>query len=326
MSYNTVSAWTTAIADAIRAKDGTQALINHQDFPARISAIQSGIDWKHLLTGTLPDTEVDVDIPDSSVEVRVFEKLFYNVFGSGNQSLTRVRINAPNAAFVSLEDSCFYNCHALEEVDIPSNDYQYVYYRAFYNCDALKYLKAPNLTFIDQYVFQNAGNKMTTEYMPKVTGVGDYAFSGASVEKIIFPLATSVSQGAFSNAKDIKQVNLPLITSVQPSCFDSASFDENLVLELPAVTRVYQKAFQKSNLKRIDLSAVTQINNTAFANVANLICIIRTNQVCSLSSTNAFSGTAQIYVPDSLVSSYQSATNWSSLSSQIHGISDLPAA
>ena len=325
MSYNTVSAWTTAIADAIRAKDGTQALINHQDFPARISAIQSGIDWKHLLTGTLPDTEVDVDIPDSSVEVRVFNKLFYNVFG-GNQSLRRVRINAPNAAFVLLDDSCFYNCAALEEVDIPSNDYQYVYYRAFYHCTALKYLKATTLTFIDQYAFEGAGDKMTTEYMPAVTGIGDYAFSGASVEKIYFPLATQASQGAFKSAKDIKQVYLPLLGNVQASCFDGASFDENLVLELPAVTRVYQKAFQNSNLKRIDLSSVTQINNTAFANVANLVCIIRTNQVCSLSSTNAFSGTAQIYVPDSLVSSYQSATNWSSLSSQIHGISDLPAA
>lgn len=31
-----------------------------------------------------------------------------------------------------------------------------------------------------------------------------------------------------------------------------------------------------------------------------------------------------LYVPDDLVSSYQTATNWSSMSSRIHGVSDLP--
>lgn len=42
MSYNNVTDWTAAIADAIRSKDGSSELINHQDFPARISAIPQG--------------------------------------------------------------------------------------------------------------------------------------------------------------------------------------------------------------------------------------------------------------------------------------------
>ena len=36
------------------------------------------------------------------------------------------------------------------------------------------------------------------------------------------------------------------------------------------------------------------------------------------------SGTCQIYVPDTLVSSYKTATNWSRFSSPIHGLSEYP--
>lgn len=41
MAYYSVSELFTGICDAIRAKDGTTAPINHVDIPARISAINN---------------------------------------------------------------------------------------------------------------------------------------------------------------------------------------------------------------------------------------------------------------------------------------------
>lgn len=42
MTYATIESLFTGICDAIRNKDGTTALIRHQDIPARITAISSG--------------------------------------------------------------------------------------------------------------------------------------------------------------------------------------------------------------------------------------------------------------------------------------------
>ena len=41
-------------------------------------------------------------------------------------------------------------------------------------------------------------------------------------------------------------------------------------------------------------------------------------------SSGISAGTCQIYVPDSLVSTYKAATNWNQYSGQIHGLSDYP--
>ena len=55
-------------------------------------------------------------------------------------------------------------------------------------------------------------------------------------------------------------------------------------------------------------------------------------EVPTLANTNAFqgtpieSGTGYIYVPDSMVSSAQSESNWSVFATQIKGMIDCPAA
>ena len=57
--------------------------------------------------------------------------------------------------------------------------------------------------------------------------------------------------------------------------------------------------------------------------------IIRTPSVCSLANASALartkieSGTGYIYVPDNLVDSYKTATNWSAYAAQIKPISEL---
>lgn len=51
LTYETLPALFTGICDAIRSKDGTSAQINHQDIPAKISAIVTGIDLSSLTAG-----------------------------------------------------------------------------------------------------------------------------------------------------------------------------------------------------------------------------------------------------------------------------------
>jgi hypothetical protein len=75
-------------------------------------------------------------------------------------------------------------------------------------------------------------------------------------------------------------------------------------------------------LNTVDLGKCTGIDGNCFSKCANLkTLILRYTSVCSLGNTNAFNGTpfasggsgGTIYVPTALLSSYPTATNWSTL-------------
>ena len=89
-----------------------------------------------------------------------------------------------------------------------------------------------------------------------------------------------------------------------------------------------------SKLTEIDLSSFYTSNtaNTSymFRNCSKLAKIIinnpnvfRMSNVNMLENTPIKNGTGYVYVPDNLVETYKTATNWSSFASQIKGISEL---
>jgi len=117
-----------------------------------------------------------------------------------------------------------------------------------------------------------------------VTKVGSYAFFAcASLADVKFGSATSIGSYAFRQC-----------TSLVTAIFD-------------AVTSIGEYAFQGD------------------AALESLV-ITQSTRVCTIAS-NSLTGTAtaklKIYVPDALVSSYKSATNWSSRASQIYPLSDF---
>ena len=88
------------------------------------------------------------------------------------------------------------------------------------------------------------------------------------------------------------------------------------------------------SLKTLDLPKVTKINGVYTFRDSNLLktLILRSETICTLSNTDAFfnspiaKGTGYIYVPDDLVESYKSATNWSTYADQIKAISEMEAS
>ncbi len=88
-----------------------------------------------------------------------------------------------------------------------------------------------------------------------------------------------------------------------------------------------------TNLATVDLTSLPRvaIYANAFAGCSSLDALfIRSSQVAILMATSAFSQTpiarawGCIYVPDNLVDSYRSATNWSNFSDKIYPISSYP--
>ena len=165
-----------------------------------------------------------------------------------------------------------------------------------------------HITAIGDYVFYNC-NKLRSLNLPKATSIGVFAFYGCSLMIMVeLPVATLIDNYAFYNGRSLEVINVPLVTELGKAAF-----------------RYCEK------LTSIDLPSVTLMDEYAFGNCTSLTTVIlRSETMCELNDTNAFlstpiaSGTGYIYVPSSLVETYQNGENWSTYASQIRAIEDYP--
>lgn len=180
---------------------------------------------------------------------------------------------------------------------------------AFLGCQALTAIDLPNVTQVKRNAFE-ACNHLQTTNLPNATDLGSGVFTSSAIQQADFPLVTTIGDACFYIAKNLISANLPLVTSLP---IDS---------------------FRLSTIQTADFSAVTNINRTAFTDCLNLeTLIIRTPSVCVISDISVAlrgskiaAGTGYIYVPDDLVDSYKTATNWVALANQIKPISALEAS
>jgi hypothetical protein len=120
------------------------------------------------------------------------------------------------------------------------------------------------------------------------------------------------------------------LTSVRNYSFSNHEGIKSLVL--PNVTRISPYAFRMCvSLERADFSSLTFMGTYAFFRDSSLkTLIIRTNEVCVLEHTVAFSNTpiangeGYLYVPAALVDEYKQATNWTTFADNIRAIEDYP--
>lgn len=146
-----------------------------------------------------------------------------------------------------------------------------------------------------------------------LTEIGMYALSYChALTKIVMQNCVTISNGAFRNCD-----------SVTSAAFDKANF-------------VGSNSFADCHaLQSITIGgsgAQVMIESSAFVNCYHLTSVVLPfDSVCVLENTNAFSRTpiadssytgsyGTIYVPQNLVNSYKSATNWSVYADRITGI------
>ena len=141
----------------------------------------------------------------------------------------------------------------------------------------------------------------------EVGGGGDIdALINRSITEISSSSVTSIGDSAFRNCSSLTTVDFPVATSIGSYAFSSCR-----------------------SLTTVDFSVVTSIGTYAFNSCRVLkSLLLRGNNVCTLSSTNAFSstpikfGTGYIYVPSALIEQYKAATNWSTYSAQFRALED----
>ena len=177
-----------------------------------------------------------------------------------------------------------------------------------------------------------------------ITYIRDHAFSDcSSLASVDLPAATEAGMNAFSECSSLASVNLPLVTKLGQSCFQYCeSLTDAHFLKLASIPNMC--FYGCSHLKKVKADVATSVFN-AFQNCtllevldilggsswtfnANLgstnlksLVIRATDGVMSCGSSTYFNAQASIYVADSLVDAYKSATNWSDIADQIKPLS-----
>ena len=164
----------------------------------------------------------------------------------------------------------------------------------------------------------------------RVTNIGVYAFQGCfQLTSVDFPNATSIGVNAFRDCSRLTSADFPNATSIGAHAFRDCS--QLSSVNFRSVTSIGDYAFGNcSRLTSVDFPNATSIGAQAFYNCSRLTSIkLASSQVVTLGSANAFertpfsNGAGSIYVPDELVESYKTATNWVTYANQIKGISGL---
>lgn len=130
-----------------------------------------------------------------------------------------------------------------------------------------------------------------------------------------------ITDSAFGNAGSLLNINFPNVTSLGGYCFQNCVGLTEVYF--PKVTTVATQAFNGcSNLKKAIFDSLSTLNSSAFRNSALDVLVLKnTSRPCTLTNANAFDGTpfasggtgGKVLVPAGLISSYQTATNWSTL-------------
>lgn len=187
---------------------------------------------------------------------------------------------------------------------------------------------APTATIIPEYKFRGS-TALTGVDFPEVTSVGAYAFNGCTaLENVNIPKLKEIGNAAFNTCTSLKSVSFPKATSDGTYLFYGCTALESVYT--PMLKSVGVQAFANCDkLREVDLEQANAIGANAFTSCDALdTLILRGLTVVDLSSTSVFLGTpirektGFVYVPFSLVASYEEHPYWSAYN--IRAIEDYP--
>jgi uncharacterized repeat protein (TIGR02543 family) len=224
----------------------------------------------------------------------------------------------------------------------------------FMGCEQLISVSFPVCTTIGRAAFEDC-HRLTSINIPVCEIIGSAAFSYCvALTSVNFPVCKTINNAAFNNCNQLKTISFPACESIGTNAF--LYCDDLTFVSFPACKTISNSAFYScSTLTSANFPACTSIDNWAFGNCRvltsanfpactsiddwafhgcyNLKSLYLTgSSLCTLSNSNAFGYTpiggystsaetyGSIYVPASLLTSYQTATNWTYFSSRFIGI------
>lgn len=328
----------TSVANAIRTKGGTSAQMAFPaGFVSAVQAIPTGItptgtksitengtydvtqyasasvsvpntysagdEGKVVSNGALVAQTSDTVTTNDTYDTTLINSLTVNVSGGGGISMDDIAKNLQPSGAITLSS-------AVTTVMV----------NAFTN-KPITSVSGSAVTTVKTSAFQNC-SRLTSASFPALATIEGSAFKSSGLTSASFPLATSVGGTAFEACQSLTSISLPAVTKPNNFAYNCQYLAS---VDLTACTELVGGTFQQCYaLEFIDFPSLTKIGNNAFFNARKLSTLVlrHTNAVVTLDGVNAFFNTpfrgynslsGTVYVPNALISSYQSASNWSSL-------------
>ena len=191
----------------------------------------------------------------------------------------------------------------------------------------------------DELTQQLVMGTITSYSNSTITKLNNYAFCDcASLTSLDFPQVTSIGTYGVGRCTKLTHASFPAVTTIGNNAFDYCAALTSM--KFPALTSIGGQAIGRCHkLASLELPNAAYISANAFlTNRVMSSLTIGASTVCTLVNSNAFnstpyagystyfSGTPWIYVPSSLITTYQSATNWAYFSSYFSAIESLSPA
>ena len=176
--------------------------------------------------------------------------------------------------------------------------------------------------------FNNCKKLTTISFNDNFTGISNGAFNNCNSLISISTLSHVITIGstAFTNCNSLKTLDLTSVcTTIGHESFYNCSSLESIG-DINSVTTIEYYIFCNCKvLKTIELTNITSIGNSAFNTCPSLKYLkINASSVPTAGSNILYnSDICKIYVVDSLVDSYKSATNWSTYASRIFSLTQF---
>ena len=234
---------------------------------------------------------------------------------------------------ISIEENAFHNCQLLS--DINFSKCTQIGSSAFAWCNNLSTCNFPECSMIGRATFSSCSNIIYAN-LPLIDRIPEAAFLDCiNLEQINAPLCTSVSWNGFKGCSKLTNINFSLCSILESGAFENCT---NLaIVSLPICSSIEQWAFHNcSTLSILSLPKAAYIRSAAFSGCQQLLSVyLLGSSIPLLAQSNAFSSTpiagytsytsgvlGSIYVRASMLSLFQSATNWVYFSNRMVGLTD----
>lgn len=207
----------------------------------------------------------------------------------------------------------------------------------------------PNVVEIGKEAFKQCDNLVSIN-LPSVKSIDTNAFYYCKLEHVTLPSLEWFGTSVFHGCSNLKSLDVPNCTTFGNSTIAETAIE---TIKLPMLENLGTRPFVgsnnsgvKCNLKTVYIPNAKRSASGAFYRASSLTAIIitQTEQVCTLpeavptafkyayhylgdvDTTNNPEGLKDgyIYVDESMVDAYKSATNWSVLADQIKPLSEIP--
>lgn len=359
--YKCVKLKLLALPDSITAlnMNGSQVLpsLEHLRLPKGIKTVNSGVAAYLCKIGrvVIPDgvTEISQNSfsGDTSLEEVNLPDGVHTIKGSAFYNCSRLERIVLPSSIRSILYSAFNGCASLEEITVPSGVTS-IEEGVFSGCMSLRSVNIPDgVVNIKKDAFRNCISLRSISIPDSAAVIGITAFSGCNNCRFdVNFTGKTILDGAFCNCVGLTgDIVLDQADKMVWGTFQSTSITSARVAATSLVGDSASSVFQHCRrLRRVELPAATTVGKYvmndcaaleavvlgdaiatidifAMANCASLRTIVVQAAIPPALAANALynsSAVEAIYVPDTSVEAYRTATNWTAYASLIRPLSD----